>query len=120
GITGVDTRALVRYIREAGALRGVISSADPDPQRLIDAARAAPSMEGLDLVPYVTCAEPYHWAEGDGGWGMGVGARISQPPSPNSYPLHVVAYDFGIKRNILRLLVDRGCRVTVVPASMPA
>ena len=71
GITGVDTRALVRHIREAGALRGVISSADPDPQRLIDAARAAPSMEGLDLVPYVTCAEPYHWAEGVGDWEIG-------------------------------------------------
>jgi carbamoyl-phosphate synthase small subunit len=116
GITGVDTRALVRHIREAGALRGVISSADPDPQRLIEAARAAPSMEGLDLVPYVTCAEPYHWTEGDGGWGMG-DRHDSHPPSPMPYPLHVVAYDFGIKRNILRLLAARGCRVTVVPAS---
>src|SRR5215210_2291295 len=120
GISGVDTRALVRHIREAGALRGVISSANPDPQRLIDAARAAPSMEGLDLVPYVTCAEPYHWAEGDGGWGMGVGSLPHQPPSPIPHPLHVVAYDFGIKRNILRLLTERGCRVTVVPASTSA
>src|SRR6476620_1037374 len=73
GITGVDTRALVRHIREAGALRGVISSAAPDPQRLIDAARAAPSMEGLDLVPYVTCAEAYHWAEEAGDCGLGAG-----------------------------------------------
>jgi carbamoyl-phosphate synthase small subunit len=116
GITGVDTRALVRHIREAGALRGVISSADPDPQRLIDAARAAPSMEGQDLVPYVTCAEPYHWAEGVGRWEI----EARQPPASNPYPLHVVAYDFGIKRNILRLLADRGCRVTVVPANTPA
>jgi carbamoyl-phosphate synthase small subunit len=118
GISGVDTRALVRHIREAGALRGVISSASPDPQRLIDAARAAPSMEGLDLVPYVTCAEPYHWAEGVGSWELGVRDTNPQPPTPNSF--HVVAYDFGIKRNILRLLADRGCRVTVVPANMPA
>jgi carbamoyl-phosphate synthase small subunit len=120
GITGVDTRALVRHIREAGALRGVISSADPAAQRLIEAARAAPSMEGLDLVPYVTCAEPYHWSEGVGSWGLGVGERSSQPPTPNPHPLHVVAYDFGIKRNILRLLAERGCRVTVVPANTPA
>jgi carbamoyl-phosphate synthase small subunit len=120
GITGVDTRALVRHIREAGALRGVICSADPDPQRQIGAARAAPSMEGLDLVPYVTCAEPYHWAEGVGRWGIEDGERSSQPPTPILHPLHVVAYDFGIKRNILRLLAERGCRVTVVPANTPA
>jgi carbamoyl-phosphate synthase small subunit len=118
GITGVDTRALVRHIREAGALRGMISSADPDPHRLIEAARAAPSMEGLDLVPYVTCAEPYHWVEGVRSWGLGDGAPNSQLPTPNSF--HVVAYDFGIKRNILRLLAERGCRVTVVPATTPA
>ncbi len=120
GITGVDTRALVRHIREAGALRGVISSASPDAQRLIEAARAAPSMEGLDLVPHVTCAEPYHWIEGVGRWGMGVSEHDPQLPSPNSHPLHVVAYDFGMKRNILRLLADRGCRITVVPATTPA
>jgi carbamoyl-phosphate synthase small subunit len=120
GITGVDTRALVRHIREAGALRGVICSADIDAERLVEAARAHPSMEGLDLVPYVTCAEPYHWAEGVGGWGIGDGKQISHPLSPIPYPLHVVAYDFGIKHNILRLLAERGCRVTVVPAQTPA
>ncbi len=135
GITGVDTRALVRHIREAGALRGVISSADPDPQRLIDAARAAPSMEGLDLVPYVTCPEPYHWVDPPTPeWSSknqeprtgtrrvnqdtteGNGSRSSVLGSQ----FHVVAYDFGIKRNILRLLTERGCRVTVVPATTPA
>jgi len=123
GITGVDTRALVRHIREAGALRGVISSANPDPQRLIDAARAAPSMEGLDLVPYVTCPEPYHWVEpGDRSWVMGNGGiSSSQDPSSITHDLfHVLAFDFGIKRNILRRLAERGCRVTVVPATTPA
>ena len=120
GITGVDTRALVRHIREAGALRGVISSANPDPQRLVDAARAAPSMEGLDLVPYVTCAEPYHWAEGVGDWRIGDGRAFPTPNPQPPIPFHVVAYDFGIKRNILRLLAERGCRVTVVPATTPA
>lgn len=112
GITGVDTRRLVRHIREAGAMRGVIASgADLDAARLVDAAREAPSMEGQDLVPFVTCAEPYHWAEGNPGeWGRSL-------PEPR---FHVVAYDFGIKRNILRLLAEHGCRVTVVPATTPA
>ena len=120
GITGVDTRALVRHIREAGALRGVISSADPDAARLVEAARAAPSMEGLDLVPYVTCAEPYHWAEGLGAWSVELGGIDGTPLDASSKPqFHVVAYDFGMKRNILRLLADRGCRVTVVPATTP-
>ncbi|HJZ48608.1 MAG TPA: glutamine-hydrolyzing carbamoyl-phosphate synthase small subunit [Roseiflexaceae bacterium] len=129
GITGVDTRALVRHIREAGALRGVISSADPQPQRLIEAARAAPSMEGLDLVPYVTCVEPYHWTEPPvAEWKIENGklrkdhdsdGANSQFSISNSQ-FHVVAYDFGIKRNILRLLAERGCRVTVVPANTPA
>ncbi len=126
GITGVDTRALVRHIREAGALRGVISSAEPDAARLIEAARAAPSMEGLDLVPYVTCAEPYHWAErsvgGSGACRIGEWYAHATPDLWNSSNsrFHVVAYDFGIKRNILRLLSERGCRVTVVPAQTPA
>jgi carbamoyl-phosphate synthase small subunit len=113
GITGLDTRALVLHIREAGALRGVISSQEPDAEQLIAAARAAPSMEGLDLVPYVTCAEPYHYVdEGAGEWDL--------QPAAGAARYHVVAYDFGMKRNILRLLTRRGCRVTVVPATTTA
>lgn len=119
GITGLDTRALVRHIREQGAMRAVISSQEPDPERLVQAARGAPSMEGLDLVPAVTCAESYHWTEGAGDWGRAAGSASSQPPT-HSPSYHVVAYDFGIKRNILRLLAERGCRVTVVPATTPA
>jgi carbamoyl-phosphate synthase small subunit len=116
GITGVDTRALVRHIRQGGALRGVISSADLDPRRLVEAARALPSMEGLDLVRDVTCAEPYHWVEGNSGeWKNGNGASSVENDARSQF--HVVAYDFGIKHNILRLLADRGCRVTVVPAA---
>jgi carbamoyl-phosphate synthase small subunit len=117
GITGVDTRALVLHIRSAGAMRAVISSADPAPERLIAAARALPSMEGLDLARDVTCAEPYHWTEGIGDWGQGDKATRRQG---DKAAFHVVAYDFGIKHNILRLLVERGCRVTVVPATTPA
>jgi carbamoyl-phosphate synthase small subunit len=120
GITGVDTRALVRHIREAGALRGVISSADPDPQRLIDAARAAPSMEGLDLVPYVTCPEPYHWVEPPAAEWRIENGELRNGQARDTSQFHVVAYDFGMKRNILRRLAERGCRVTVVPATTPA
>jgi carbamoyl-phosphate synthase small subunit len=112
GVSGLDTRALVRHIREQGAMRAMISSADPSSERLVEAARNAPSMEGLDLVPQVTCAEPYHWAEGNPGeWGKG---------SVGESRFHVVAYDYGIKRNILRLMSERGMRVTVVPATTSA
>jgi carbamoyl-phosphate synthase small subunit len=111
-MTGLDTRALVRHIREQGAMRAVISSQRTDAEQLVAAARSAPTMDGLDLVPHVTCAEPYHWSEGNPGeWGQG---------DPHSQRYHIVAYDFGIKRNILRLLVERGCRVTVVPATTSA
>jgi carbamoyl-phosphate synthase small subunit len=117
GITGVDTRALVLHIRSAGAMRAMISSADPAPERLVAAARALPSMEGLDLARDVTCAEPYHWTEGIGDWEQGDKETRRQGDKET---FHVVAYDFGIKHNILRLLVERGCRVTVVPATTPA
>lgn len=131
GMTGVDTRALVRHIREKGAMRAVVSSVDLDVERLVEAARAAPSMSGRDLVPHVTCAEPYHWTEGSRDLQpepSGSGQRSATPdstalPSPGLQPrapLHVVAYDFGIKRNILRLLADQGCHITVVPADTPA
>ncbi len=127
-ITEVDTRALVRHIRTYGAMRSALSTLDPDPERLLALARSARDMNGLDLAREVTCAEPYEWTEGQDWW-RPQGAAGSeplaasetasrQPPAANGY--HVVAYDFGIKRNILRLLVSRGCRVTVVPADTPA
>lgn len=111
GIRDVDTRALVRHIRTHGAQNAALSSLDPDPARLVALARAAPDMNGLDLVKEVTCAEPYFW-------GLGMGDL--NPQSSISNLFHVVAYDFGIKRNILRLLAAHGCRVTVVPAQTPA
>lgn len=114
GITGVDTRTLVRHIRSAGAMRGVISSRDLDHASLVATAKATPSMEGLDLVPFVTCDEPYAWAGGVGDWGLGSrGTKATRN-------LHVVAYDFGIKHHILRLMAERGIRITVVPAKTPA
>ena len=114
GIEGIDTRALVRLIRDKGALNGVVSTRDLEPRRLIAAARAAPSMEGQDLVERVTCHEPYDWHEGQ--WTIEGGYQRS---TAEVGPL-VVAYDFGIKRNILRNLVSLGCRVRVVPARTSA
>jgi carbamoyl-phosphate synthase small subunit len=115
GLTEVDTRALVRHIRLEGAMAAL--SADPNlsADDLVDMAREAPSMVGLDLAKVVTCTEPYHWDDG----------VISEWRAENTYHVssvkyHVVAYDFGIKHNILRLLSDAGCRVTIVPATTPA
>jgi carbamoyl-phosphate synthase small subunit len=106
GLTDVDTRALVRHIRTHGAQNAALSSLDPDPERLVALARSAPDMNGLDLAAAVTCAEPYHWAP--------------QPAGAVAPRFHVVAYDYGLKRNILRQLAAHGCRVTVVPAAFTA
>jgi carbamoyl-phosphate synthase small subunit len=114
GIQGIDTRALVRHIRDKGAQTGIISSLDLDPESLVAKARKAPSIVGQDLVREVTCKQPYHWNEGP--WDLTEGYQVSTlAPS-----YKVVAYDFGIKRNILRNLVNAGCDVTVVPADTPA
>jgi carbamoyl-phosphate synthase small subunit len=113
GIQGIDTRKLVRLLREKGAMNAALSTTPIDAATLVDKAKAAPSMEGRDLVGRVTCAEPYDWTEGP--WTIENGYR----KGGESGPL-VVAYDFGIKRNILRGLVGSGCRVHVVPAATPA
>jgi carbamoyl-phosphate synthase small subunit len=104
-ISEVDTRALVRHIRTVGAQNAALSSVDPQPDRLIARARSAPDMNGLDLAKDVTCSESYPWS-------------VTQLATRNTF--HVVAYDYGIKHNILRLLSDHGCRVTVVPAQTSA
>lgn len=114
GLQGIDTRALVRHIRTHGAQTGVISSVDLDAQSLVAKAKAAPPLIGRDLVREVTCKEPYHWNEGT--WDLEDGYR----QRPGAAQFRVVAYDFGIKRNILRNLVAAGCDVTVVPADFPA
>ncbi|WP_432822248.1 glutamine-hydrolyzing carbamoyl-phosphate synthase small subunit [Trichloromonas sp.] len=114
GIQGIDTRALVRHIRDKGAQTGIISSVDTDPDSLVEKARKAPSIVGRDLVKEVTCQQPYSWDEGL--WELGSG--YLKPTEPARYK--VVAYDFGIKRNILRNLTTLGCDVTVVPAETPA
>ncbi len=110
GISDIDTRALVRHIRECGATNGVIVHGQTDPRGLVARARELPSMEGRNLVDEVTCAEPYEWRLGND-W---------IPAEPPAQRLRVVAYDLGVKRNILRLLVDQGFDVTVVPAGTSA
>lgn len=118
GISGIDTRALVRRIRDGGAQVGVLST-DPLVQAdeaLVEQARMAPGLDGHDWVAKVTCAEPYDFTEGI--W-AGVDGQLPRPPRPGK-KLKLVAYDFGVKRNILRLLVEQGFDVTVVPATTPA
>ncbi len=118
GIAGLDTRALVRRIRDGGAQVGVLST-DPglqDAKKLVSRAKQAPGLDGRDLVADVTCRAPYTWTEGR--W-PGITGQVPRTSRPTR-DLHVVAYDFGVKRNILRLLVEQGFRVTVVPAKTTA
>jgi carbamoyl-phosphate synthase small subunit len=111
-IAGVDTRALTRRLRDVGAQEGIISTLEFDPAVLVERARAAPGLSGRDLVREVTCTASYTWEGG--------GSTLAEPQPPQGRAPFVVAYDYGIKRNILRRLVDWGCRVTVVAASTPA
>ncbi|MGH7858832.1 MAG: glutamine-hydrolyzing carbamoyl-phosphate synthase small subunit [Candidatus Binatia bacterium] len=113
GIAGIDTRALVRHIRTTGAQTGIISTTDLDGAGLVRKAQEAPTLVGRDLVKEVTCARAYDWTEGL--WDLRDGYRKRAGEGPL-----VVAYDYGIKRNILRSLVSAGCRVKVVPAATPA
>jgi carbamoyl-phosphate synthase small subunit len=115
GIDGIDTRALTRCLRDAGAMRGAISHDVGDLPGVLERVRRAPRMDGLDLVPRVTCAAPYSWSEPS--WRASDDGR-AVAPRPIAH--HVVAYDFGVKQTILRQLRQVGCRVTVVPATTPA
>ncbi|MDE2210745.1 MAG: glutamine-hydrolyzing carbamoyl-phosphate synthase small subunit [Betaproteobacteria bacterium] len=117
GIADVDTRRLTRILREGGAQNACIAAAtkitDADVADAIARARAAPSMAGLDLAKVVSCSESHAWTSG--AWNLGTGYR-----GAGEHRFHVVAYDFGIKHNILRLLAERRCRLTVVPAQTSA
>jgi carbamoyl-phosphate synthase small subunit len=115
GIDGIDTRALTRMLRDQGAMRGAITPHTEAIDGVLERVRASPKMDGLDLVPRVTSQTKYEWSEPT--WRAVDDGRAIVPP-PVSF--HVVAYDFGIKENILRQLRDIGARVTVVPAHTPA
>jgi carbamoyl-phosphate synthase small subunit len=119
-IADVDTRKLTRVLRSKGAQNGCIAAfpvgtrvGEAEIGQALDAARGAPSMAGLDLAKVVSAREPYAWIETE--WALSSGYGRQEAPR-----LHVVAYDFGVKRNILRMLASRGCRITVVPAQTPA
>ncbi len=117
-IEGIDTRMLTRVIREVGAMRGIISTTDADEAGLLRRVLASPKMAGLDLTRRVTCAEPYTWDAVDE-----TPFRLSpHPPAAGNGRggYHVVVYDYGVKRNILRRLRAYGCRLTVVPSDFPA
>jgi carbamoyl-phosphate synthase small subunit len=115
-ISDVDTRALTRLLRSSGVMRGVIATGRPDPDELVDKARAIPKMEGSDLVLGVTCAEPFDYRPletEDPGFLVAPGRKATRP-------LRVAAYDYGMKRNILRRFAAHGCDVRVFPATTPA
>ncbi len=115
-IADVDTRRLTRILRDQGAQRGcIVAGGDIDERAAVAAAREFPGLKGADLAREVTTTKPYAWTQGS--W------RLDAPQgksAPLARPYKVVAYDYGVKRNILRLLVDRGCDLTVVPAQTPA
>jgi len=110
-VSELDTRALVRHLRNRGVMRGVLSAVETDTAKLVEKARQIPTMAGLDLASRVSTAEPYTW---DKPVEPCSPSELVRPPAEARF--RVVAYDFGIKQNILRRLVQVGCRVTVVPA----
>jgi len=116
-IADIDTRRLTRLLRERGAQNGCIvaraAGGDIDVDDAVARARATPSMAGLDLAKVVSCTEKYEWTAST--WALGAGYRTAAAPQ-----FHVVAYDYGVKHNILRRLAERRCRMTVVPAQTPA
>ncbi len=115
-IADIDTRRLTRLLREKGAQNGcLMAGPDLDENKALELARGFAGLKGMDLAKEVTVAEPYSWVEGSWQFGEGYSKR-----SDEDLPWHVVAYDYGVKRNILRMLTDRGCRLTVVPAQTPA
>jgi carbamoyl-phosphate synthase small subunit len=118
-IADIDTRKLTRILREKGAQSGcIVAGAAVDEAAALEAAKAFPGLKGMDLAKEVTTASSYQWTQGS--WDLEKGLPEPQGFSADELPYHVVAYDYGIKRNILRMLVDRGCRVTVVPAQTTA
>jgi len=114
GIEGVDTRSLTRLIRSKGAQKAVISTTESDPQKLLRKVRASQGIVGIDLVTEVSCDNPYKWSEGTGAW-----RPASDILSGEKKRFRVVAYDYGLKQNILRKLVDHGCEISIAPSRTP-
>ncbi|WP_226067353.1 glutamine-hydrolyzing carbamoyl-phosphate synthase small subunit [Dickeya zeae] len=116
-IADIDTRKLTRLLREKGAQNGCIIAGDaPDAALALEKAKAFPGLKGMDLAKEVTTRSSYSWLQGS--WTLE--GELPAAKTEGELPYHVVAHDYGVKRNILRMLVDRGCRLTVVPAQTPA
>ena len=122
GISDIDTRSLVRHIRERGSMRGCLSTRETAEEAVIERARNAPEMAGLDLASAVTCKEPYVWTDEHlNAYGSPAERHPSQTRADETKArFKVVAFDFGLKHNSLRTMAALGCRVTVVPAHTPA
>ncbi len=114
GIEGIDTRSLTKLIRSKGAQKAVISTQDLDPKNLLKKVQSSEGIVGIDLVTEVSCEEPYNWYEGTHSW-----RPLDEKDLQAEDKFKVVAYDFGLKQNILRKLTDHGCEVTVVPSRTP-
>ena len=112
-ISGIDTRKLTRILREKGAQNGCILAGEDNVQKAIDLARSFPGLSGMDLAKVVSVKEPYEWTQTE--WKLGEGYGKQDKPQ-----FHVVAFDYGVKFNILRMLAERGCKVTVLPAQASA
>ncbi len=119
-IADIDTRRLTRILREKGAQKGCIVAGKINEQTAIEAARGFPGLLGADLAKVVSTQESYEWSQGTWSLKHGLPEVTSVNKSSNSKALQVVAYDFGVKRNILRILAESGCHLTVVPAQTPA
>lgn len=113
GISNIDTRKLTRMLREKGAQSGCVLAGEDDPEKAIALARSFSGLAGMDLAKVVSVTEPYVWTETEWQLGSGYGQQIAPK-------FHVVAFDYGVKRNILRMLAQRGCKVTVLPAQATA
>ena len=117
GIADIDTRKLTRLLREKGAMAGcIIAGESVDEAKALSEAKGFPGLKGMDLAKEVSVTESYQWSQGS--WQLEGG--LPEPKAPEDCQYHVVAWDYGVKYNILRMLVDRGCRLTVVPAQTPA
>jgi carbamoyl-phosphate synthase small subunit len=113
GIAGIDTRKLTRILREKGAQNGAILAGEADVEKALALAKSFPGLAGMDLAKVVSTKTPYVWTESE--WKLGTGFGQQSKPK-----YHVVAFDYGVKRNILRMLAERGCKITVLPAQSTA
>lgn len=116
GVEGFDTRALVRHIRKAGAMKGIVSTEDLDPESLVKRAKEWSGLVGQDMVKRVTCQEPYGWGDNE----PVAGTNFTTAKAEGDEPLKIVTFDFGVKYNQLRIFAEKGCKMQVVPATTDA